>query len=276
MVAPSVSTADSRSISAFWRAMRHIPRASASVATIGSPSGNRGYRQSDRRLDDEERRPCRWRAPAAGDHRRDGRASPRRAGRKAARAAAPAARFPARPPRPTGRCGQARSLNPGRDRHADGAAARDRRALEEHRGAVGRAAHPPPRRSRDLSTDHRFSGERRLVGGRDARSRAAAGRPRPHRRLPAARCRRARARSAGTTRAHGRPGARRAERVPSARSASIERAALISVDEADQGIEAEHGADGGAFLQFAEIDRKHRRRGEQIDDGAGELMQQDR
>ena len=39
VVAPSVSTADRRSISAFFRAMRHMPRASASVATIGSPSG---------------------------------------------------------------------------------------------------------------------------------------------------------------------------------------------------------------------------------------------
>ncbi len=39
VVAPSVSTADSRSISAFCRAMRHMPRARASVATIGRPSG---------------------------------------------------------------------------------------------------------------------------------------------------------------------------------------------------------------------------------------------
>ena len=39
VVAPRVSTADSRSISAFCRAMRHMPRASASVATIGKPSG---------------------------------------------------------------------------------------------------------------------------------------------------------------------------------------------------------------------------------------------
>ena len=39
VVEPSVSTADSRSIRAFCRAMRHMPRASARVATIGSPSG---------------------------------------------------------------------------------------------------------------------------------------------------------------------------------------------------------------------------------------------
>ena len=39
VVAPRVSTADKRSINAFWRAMRHIPRARASVATIGKPSG---------------------------------------------------------------------------------------------------------------------------------------------------------------------------------------------------------------------------------------------
>lgn len=39
MVAPSVSTAARRSISAFFRAMRHRPRASARVATIGRPSG---------------------------------------------------------------------------------------------------------------------------------------------------------------------------------------------------------------------------------------------
>jgi hypothetical protein len=39
VVAPSVSTADKRSIKAFCRAMRHMPRASASVATIGKPSG---------------------------------------------------------------------------------------------------------------------------------------------------------------------------------------------------------------------------------------------
>ena len=39
VVAPRVSTADSRSISAFCCAMRHMPRASASVATIGRPSG---------------------------------------------------------------------------------------------------------------------------------------------------------------------------------------------------------------------------------------------
>ena len=39
VVAPSVSTADRRSISAFRRAMRHMPRPSASVATIGRPSG---------------------------------------------------------------------------------------------------------------------------------------------------------------------------------------------------------------------------------------------
>jgi hypothetical protein len=39
VVAPSVSTAARRSTSAFCRAMRHIPRASAMVATIGSPSG---------------------------------------------------------------------------------------------------------------------------------------------------------------------------------------------------------------------------------------------
>ena len=39
VVAPSVSTADRRSIKAFLRAIRHMPRASASVATMGKPSG---------------------------------------------------------------------------------------------------------------------------------------------------------------------------------------------------------------------------------------------
>ena len=51
VVAPSVSTADKRWIKAFCLAMRHMLRASANVATIGQPFGNRCDSEGDRRFD---------------------------------------------------------------------------------------------------------------------------------------------------------------------------------------------------------------------------------
>ena len=57
--------------------------------------------------------------------------------------------------------------------------------------------------------------------------------------------------------------------------ASIDRIALISVDEADRGIDDQDTNDGGAFLPFTKVECDGRGNGEQGNHKALKLMQKD-
>ena len=212
--------------------------------------------------------------PAAGDHRgEDQRRPDQLAGkpcqpllqRRTASGSASSTSWEMRP---------SSVATPGADHDSDAAAARDGRALEQHRGAVAEARIRRDRLDRLLDRD-RLAGERRI------RRRQTRGFDQPQvgrhhvARLQQHDVARHELGSAGTSRTC--PSRRtRAERLPSARSASIERAALNSVTKPISALSGEHGDDGAALLQLAEVERQPRRRGQQIDDGALELVQQHR
>ena len=161
---------------------------------------------------------------------------------------------------------------PGRDHDPERAAAGQRRALEQHRGAVGQRARPPPpaappwrppRTRRSASICRRDS----------ARPRRAAGRRGPRRPPPAGRCRRAPAlcryeRSWPSRRTRARARLERAQRLDRARG-------LESRKKADQRIQRQHDGDRGGLLQFTKIKRQCGGGAEQVDHRTLELMEKD-
>ena len=216
VVAPSVSTADSRSISAFCRAMRHMPRASAKVATIGRPSGIAAT-ASAIAASTMRKASLPVARPIAGDQRGQDQGGPDELAGKARKLLLQrrASRFGL-----LDQLGDSPKLGlqAGRHDYANAAAACDGGALEQHRACD----RPGARRRRRAPSPCRPLRIRRSASIRRRRGwmlRSASGPPRPHRRPPT------RTMSPGTSLV--RPGIRRvwpsrrtrAERVPSAAQA---------------------------------------------------------
>ena len=157
--------------------------------------------------------------------------------------------------------------------HTDAAAARQCGAFEQHRFAFGQARVGSDGTRRLVDRD-RLAGQRRFIGG-EVR---------------------------GFDQSHvGRNGvaglqqddiaghhllgrddagvavAPHARRTGAERMQSFNRARGFQLGEkADQRVDREHGRDRGAFFQFPEVERQRRRRAEQIDHRAVELVQQHR